>query len=142
MSSYSNYAGSFFAKTYRYSVPVKGSTDIIKTHIEQRNIIELYDENEYGPVFTRKVLNDKGEVEKFHFGTLRTITDCCGKVDTKYLEFVNLEDNGNLRLFINKKSKIGLITEYLYEYSESGYQTGNPEQAPTIRMGVLKRVVF
>ena len=73
-------------------------------------------------------------------GHIKVIRNCCGKIITKCLEFLETSDNGVMQWYILKKDKNSYVQEYSVNYIEAGFDTSNPEQKPTIGLTKAKRV--
>ncbi len=74
-------------------------------------------------------------------GHIKVIRNCCGKIITKYLEFVDSSDNGIDQWYVLKRDKNGYVQEYSVNYIEAGFSATNPEQKPTISIKKAKRVI-
>jgi len=73
-------------------------------------------------------------------GHIKVIRDCCGKIITKCLEFVEDDDNGVDQWYVVKRDKDGFVKEYSISKIEAGFSATNPSQKPTIVLRGVKRV--
>jgi len=73
-------------------------------------------------------------------GHIKVIRNCCGKIITKCLEFVDDTDSGVDQWYVLKRDKNGFVQEYSINYIEAGFSATNPKQIPTISIKKAKRV--
>ena len=142
MSEDLKWVGTFKTSGYRYRMETPGSSVITKNKIPLNivNIISIHDVTEYGTILKLELFFD-GLLFETTLGHIKVIRNCCGKIITKYLEFVrSIDDNGVSQFFTLKRDKNGYVQEYEYNYIEAGYSKSNPEQKPTISIGNFKRI--
>jgi len=106
----------------------------------ERFIISIHEVTEYGTILKQERFLD-GVLAETTIGHIKVIRNCCGKVITKLLEFVDDDDSGLDQWYVLKRDKNGYVQEYSINYVESGYSATNPSQIPTISIKKAKRVL-
>ena len=136
----SKWVGTFESTGFNFRLETQGSSVITKRRTVQRFIISIYEVTEYGTILKQeRFLN--GVLAETTIGHIKVIRDCCGKVITKLLEFVDDDDSGIDQWYVLKRDKNGFVQEYSINYIESGYSATNPSQIPTISVKKAKRVL-
>ena len=138
MSEDSKWVGTFEATGFSYRIETPGSTVITKTPRVRKFVISVFDKTVYGTILKQERYID-GKIDTI-LGHIKVIRDCCGKIITKCLEFVDDDDNGVEQWYVVKRDKDGFVQEYSTSYTEAGFSATNPEQKPTIILRGLKRV--
>jgi hypothetical protein len=135
----SKWVGTFESTGFNFRLETQGSSVITKRPTIQRFVISIYEVTEYGTILKQeRFLN--GVLAETTIGHIKVIRDCCGKVITKLLEFVDDDDSGIDQWYVLKRDKNGFVQEYSINYIESGYSATNPSQIPTISVKKAKRV--
>jgi len=133
------WVGTFESSGLKYTIETPGSPIIKKVPIVEKFVVSIYDVTEYGTIIKQeRYLN--GELTETTLGHIKEIRNCCGKIITKCLEFVDDSDNGVDQWYVVKKDKNGFVQEYSINYIESGFSATNPKQIPTISVKIAKRV--
>jgi len=102
-------------------------------------VISVFDKTVYGTILKQERYED-GKLDKTILGHIKVIRDCCGKIITKCLEFVEDDDNGVYQWYVVKRDKDGFVKEYSFSYIEAGFSATNPGQKPRITLRGAKRV--
>jgi len=139
MTEDSKWVGTFEETRFRYRIETPGSTVITKKPSDRKSVISFFDKTVYGTILKQERYED-GKLDKTILGHIKVIRDCCGKIITKCLEFVEDDDNGVYQWYVVKRDKDGFVKEYSFSYIEAGFSATNPEQKPTIGLRVAKRV--
>jgi len=140
MSDPSKWVGTFVSNGFNFRLETQGSSVITKRRTVQRFIISIHEVTEYGTILKQERFLD-GVLAETTIGHIKVIRDCCGKVITKLLEFVDDDDSGLDQWYVLKRDKNGFVQEYSINYVESGYSATNPSQIPTISVKKAKRVL-
>jgi len=139
MTEDSKWVGTFECTGFEYGIETPGSTVITKAPVVFKAVISVFDKTVYGTILKREGYAD-GKLVQTKLGQIKVIRDCCGKIITKCLEFVDDTDNGIEQLYVVKRDKDGFVKEYSFSYIEAGFSATNPEQKPTIALVEAKRV--
>lgn len=139
MTEDSKWVGTFEATGFRYRIETPGSSVITKTPLATKYVISVFDKTVYGTILKQERYED-GKLVETTLGHIKVIRDCCGKIITKCLEFVDDADNGVDQWYVVKRDKDGFVKEYSISYIEAGFSATNPEQKPTINLRGAKRV--
>ena len=139
MTEDSKWVGTFEAPGFRYRIETPGSTVITKTPGTSKLVISVFDKTVYGTILKGERYAD-GKLVQTTLGHIKVIRDCCGKIITKCLEFVDDSDNGVSQWYVLKRDKDGFVKEYSFSRIEAGFDATNPEQKPTITLTGAKRV--
>ena len=139
MTEDSKWVGTFESTGFGYLIETPGSTVITKIPLARKYVISVFDKTVYGTILKRERYED-GKLVSTILGHIKVIRDCCGKIITKCLEFVDNLDNGVTQCYVVKKDKDGFVKEYSISYIEAGFSATNPEQKPTIALFEAKRV--
>jgi len=102
-------------------------------------VISVFDKTVFGTILKLEWYID-GKLVSTDLGHIKVIRDCCGKIITKCLEFVDDDDNAVFQWYVVKRDKDGFVQEYSISYIEAGFSATNPEQKPTILLLEAKRV--
>ena len=135
----SKWVGTFESTGFNFRLETQGSSVITKRPTIQRFVISIHEVTEYGTILKQERFLD-GVLAETTIGHIKVIRDCCGKVITKLLEFVDDDDSGIDQWYVLKRDKNGFVQEYSINYIESGYSATNPSQIPTISVKKAKRV--
>jgi len=102
-------------------------------------VITIYDETPYGTIIQRSYYNISGKLVT-QLGHLKVIRDCCGKIISKCIEFVDDSDNGVSQWYVVKRDKKGNVLEYSVSRVEAGYAVSEPRQFPQIGVFTALRI--
>jgi len=119
MGDISKWIGTFKQNGFMYYVESPQTNIITKLPKEKKHIISVYEANEYGIILKREIVGDTEG--KFELGHMRMMRDCCGKIVSQCMEFVDEKTNGISQYYVKKKDKLGKVLEYGYEYIEAGF---------------------
>lgn len=133
------WVGTFESNGFKYTIESPGSSIIKKVPIVEKFVVSIYDVTEYGTIIKQERYLD-GELTETTLGHIKEIRNCCGKIITKCLEFVDDTDNGVDQWYVVKKDKNGFVQEYSINYIEAGFSATNPKQIPTISVKIAKRI--
>jgi len=139
MTEDSKWVGTFEETRFRYRIETPGSTVITKKPFARKFVISVFDKTVYGTILKRERYED-GKLVDTILGHIKVIRDCCGKIITKCLEFVDDSDNGVNQWYVVKRDKDGFVKEYSFSRIEAGFSATNPDQKPTIALLEAKRV--
>ena len=135
----SKWVGTFESTGLKFTIETPGSSVITKKPIVERFVVSIHEVTEYGTILKQERYLD-GVLTETTLGHIKVIRNCCGKIITKCLEFVDDTDNGVDQWYTIKRDKNGFVQEYSINYIEAGFDTSNPEQKPTIGLTKAKRV--
>jgi hypothetical protein len=136
----SKWVGTFESTGLKFTIETPGSSVITKKLIvDERRVVSIHEVTEYGTILKQERYLD-GVLTETTLGHIKVIRNCCGKVITKLLEFVDGTDNGSDQWYTLKRDKNGFVQEYSINYIESGISATNPKQIPTISIKKAKRV--
>lgn len=136
----SKYTGTFQGNGFVYEIPKIDSFDVVKRPLNSQFVVSVYDETPYGTILERKAYNSSGKLTSIQLGLLKVIRNCCGKIISKCLEFVDDDDNGVVQWYVVKRDKKGNVLEYSSYRVEAGYSAVNPKQFPTVNVASVVRV--
>jgi len=139
MTEDSKWVGTFEGTGFRYRNETPGSTEITKTPFDLKLVISVFDKTVFGTILKLEWYID-GKLVSTDLGHIKVIRNCCGKIITKCLEFVDDDDNAVFQYYVVKRDKDGFVQEYSISYIEAGFSATNPEQKPTILLLEAKRV--
>ena len=123
----------------KFTIETPGSSVITKTPILDRFVLSIHEVTEFGTILKQERYLD-GVLTETTLGHIKVIRNCCGKVITKCLEFIDDTDNGVDQWYVLKRDKNGYVQEYSINYIEAGFSATNPKQIPTISIKKAKRV--
>lgn len=135
----SKWVGTFESTGLKFTIETPGSSVITKTPIVDKFIVSIHEVTEFGTILKQERYLD-GVLEETTLGHIKVIRNCCGKIITKCLEFVDDTDNGVDQWYVLKRDKNGYVQEYSINYIEAGFSATNPKQIPTISIKKAKRV--
>ena len=135
----SNWVGTFESTGLKFTIETPGSSVITKTPIVDKFIVSIHEVTEFGTILKQERYLD-GILTETTLGHIKVIRNCCGKIITKCLEFVDDTDNGVDQWYVLKRDKNGYVQEYSINYIEAGFSATNPKQIPTISIKNAKRV--
>ena len=117
----SKWVGTFESTGFNFRLETQGSSVITKRPTIQRFVISIYEVTEYGTILKQeRFLN--GVLAETTIGHIKVIRDCCGKVITKLLEFVDDDDSGIDQWYVLKRDKNGFVQEYSINYIDIFYR--------------------
>ena len=105
----------------------------------QRFVVSIHEVTEYGTILKQEQYL-YGVLTETTLGHIKVIRNCCGKIITKCLEFVDDKDSGFDQWYVLKRDKNEFVQEYSINYIESGNSAINPSQIPTISIKKAKRL--
>ena len=135
----SKWVGTFESTGLKFTIETPGSSVITKTPIVDKFIVSIHEVTEFGTILKQERYLD-GILTETTLGHIKVIRNCCGKIITKCLEFVDDTDNGVDQWYVLKRDKNGYVQEYSINYIEAGFSATNPKQIPTISIKKAKRV--
>jgi hypothetical protein len=135
----SKWVGTFESTGLKFTIETPSSSVITKTQIVDKFIVSIHEVTEFGTILKQERYLD-GVLEETTLGHIKVIRNCCGKIITKALEFVDDTDNGVDQWYVLKRDKNGYVQEYSINYIEAGFSATNPKQIPTISIKKAKRV--
>ena len=135
----SKWVGTFESTGLKFTIETPGSSVITKTPIVDKFIVSIHEVTEFGTILKQERYLD-GILTETTLGHIKVIRNCCGKIITKCLEFVDDTDNGVDQWYVLKRDKNGFVQEYSINYIEAGFSATNPKQIPTISIKKAKRV--
>ena len=135
----SKYTGTFQGNGFVYEIPKIDSFDVVKRPLNSQFVVSVYDETPYGTILERKRYDSSGKLVSTQLGHLKVIRNCCGKIISKCIEFVDDDDNGVSQLYVVKRDKKGNVLEYSVSKVEAGNSPVNPEQLPAISVSSAVR---
>jgi hypothetical protein len=136
----SKWVGTFESKGVKFTIETPGSSVITKKTIVERFVVSIHEVTEFGTILKQERYLD-GVLTETTLGHIKVIRNCCGKIITKCLEFVDDTDSGVDQWYVLKRDKNGLVQEYSINYIEAGFSATNPKQIPTISIKKAKRVL-
>jgi hypothetical protein len=139
MTGDSKWVGTFESNGLKFTIETPGSSVIKKTPIVERFVVSIHEVTEFGTILKQERYLD-GVLTETTLGHIKVIRNCCGKIITKCLEFVDDTDNGVDQWYVLKRDKNGFVQEYSINYIEAGFSATNPKQIPTISIKKAKRV--
>jgi hypothetical protein len=140
MIDYSKWVGTFESTGLKFTIETPGSSVIKKTLIVERFVVTIHEVTEFGTILKQERYLD-GVLTETTLGHIKVIRNCCGKIITKCLEFVDDTDSGVDKWYVLKRDKNGYVQEYSINYIEAGFSATNPKQIPTISIKKAKRVL-
>ena len=140
MTGDSKWVGTFESNGLKFTIETPGSSVIKKTPIVERFVVSIHEVTEFGTILKQERYLD-GVLTETTLGHIKVIRNCCGKIITKCLEFVDDTDNGVDQWYVLKRDKNGFVQEYSINYIEAGFSATNPKQIPTISIKKAKRVL-
>jgi hypothetical protein len=135
----SKWVGTFESNGLKFTIETPGSSIITKKPIFDKFIVSIHEVTEFGTILKQERYLD-GILTETTLGHIKVIRNCCGKIITKCLEFVDDTDNGVDQWYVLKRDKNGYVQEYSINYIEAGFSATNPKQIPTISIKKAKRV--
>jgi hypothetical protein len=135
----SKWIGTFESTGLKFTIETPGSSVITKKPIVERFVVSIHEVTEYGTILKQERFLD-GVLTETTLGHIKVIRNCCGKIITKLLEFVDDIDSGVDQWYVLKRDKNGFVKEYSINYIEAGFSSTNPKQIPTISIKKAKRV--
>jgi hypothetical protein len=139
MSDPSKWVGTFESTGLKFTIETPSSSVITKKPIIERFVVSIHEVTEYGTILKQERYLD-GVLTETTLGHIKVIRNCCGKIITKCLEFVDDSDSGFDQWYVLKRDKNGFVQEYSINYIESGFSVTNPSQIPTISIKKAKRL--
>jgi hypothetical protein len=136
----SKWVGTFESTGLKFTIETPGSSVIKKTPVVERFVVSIHEVTEFGTILKQERYLD-GVLTETTLGHIKIIRNCCGKIITKCLEFVDDTDNGVDQWYVLKRDKNGYVQEYSINYIEAGFSATNPKQIPTISIKKAKRVL-
>jgi hypothetical protein len=136
----SKWVGTFESKGLKFTIETPGSSVITKTPIVEKFVVSIHEVTEFGTILKQERFLD-GVLTETTLGHIKVIRNCCGKIITKCLEFVDDTDSGVDQWYVFKRDKNGYVQEYSINYIEAGFSATNPKQIPTISIKKAKRVL-
>jgi hypothetical protein len=135
----SKWVGTFESTGLKFTIETPGSSVITKKPIVEKYVVSIHEVTEFGTILKQERYLD-GILTETTLGHIKVIRNCCGKIITKCLEFVDDTDNGVDQWYVLKRDKNGYVQEYSINYIEAGFSATNPKQIPTISIKKAKRV--
>jgi hypothetical protein len=135
----SKWVGTFESNGLKFTIETPGSSVITKTPIVEMFVVSIHEVTEFGTILKQERYLD-GVLTETTLGHIKVIRNCCGKIITKCLEFVDDTDSGVDQWYVLKRDKNGFVQEYSINYIEAGFSATNPKQIPTISIKKAKRV--
>jgi len=135
----SKWVGTFESTGLKFTIETPGSSVITKKPIVERFVVSIHEVTEFGTILKQERYLD-GVLTETTLGHIKIIRNCCGKIITKCLEFVDDTDSGVDQWYVLKRDKNGFVQEYSINYIEAGFSSTNPKQIPTISIKKAKRV--
>jgi hypothetical protein len=136
----SKWVGTFESTGFKFTIETPGSSVITKKPIVERFVVSIHEVTEFGTILKQERFLD-GVLTETTLGHIKVIRNCCGKIITKCLEFVDDTDSGVDQWYTIKRDKNGFVQEYSINYIEAGFSAINPKQLPTISIKKAKRVL-
>jgi len=135
----SKWVGTFESTGLKFTIETPGSSVIKKTPVVERFVVSIHEVTEFGTILKQERYL-YGVLTETTLGHIKVIRNCCGKVITKCLEFIDDTDNGVDQWYVLKRDKNGYVQEYSINYIEAGFSATNPKQIPTISIKKAKRI--
>jgi hypothetical protein len=136
----SKWVGTFESTGLKFTIETPGSSVITKKPIVERFVVSIHEVTEFGTILKQERFLD-GVLTETTLGHIKVIRNCCGKIITKLLEFVDDTDSGVDQWYVLKRDKNGFVKEYSINYIEAGFSEINPKQIPTISIKKAKRII-